>query len=95
MKAEQMPLLDAPSSAPAKPAAAVDLEFIRAKMVDVEAFPEPQPWRVCDAWGSKRWDHVGQAVAVIRLRHSPGYEIVLQFPDGKLESFGPHALCPP
>lgn len=44
--------------------------------------------------GGRRSGEEGLCVGVICLRHSAGYEVVLQFSDGKVESFSPHALLP-
>lgn len=48
----------------------------------------------CVGAGHKRQGQVGQLVASIGLRHASGYVCVLRFPDGALESFGPHTLHP-
>lgn len=44
--------------------------------------------------GGRRSGEVGLCAGVIGLRHSAGYEVLLQFSDGKVESFSPHALLP-
>lgn len=67
---------------------AIDL----ARFVDFNVITEPQPWRV--AGFGRRGRQIGMSVGVIALRHAAGYEVVLQFPDGKLDSFNPHDLFP-
>jgi hypothetical protein len=44
--------------------------------------------------GCRRSGHVGRFIGTIGLRHANGYEIVLQFPDGKMDTFAPHDLFP-
>ncbi len=68
-------------------------EWIRAKFVDVSMASPGQRWRVMKS--GKHRDKIGDIVATIGLRHAPGYEVVLKFEDGTIESFAPNALCPP
>jgi len=44
--------------------------------------------------GTKRAGQVGQHAGTIGLRHCGGYEVLLQFEDGKVESFSPMSLFP-
>jgi len=63
---------------------------VLARFVAVEAMPEPTRYVVghgCKLAGSR-----GTAVAVIRLKRSSGYEIVMKLDDGRLESFDPMRL---
>lgn len=61
--------------------------FIRA-----EAIEDGQRYRVGP--GDKREGVCGQAIAIIALKHSPGYEIVLHLDSGKQDSFAPMQLFP-
>lgn len=63
-----------------------------ARFVDFNPIPDPQRRRV--AGMGRRGQQVGTEVGIIALRHSAGYEVVLQFADGKLDSFNPHELFP-
>lgn len=42
----------------------------------------------------RRAGQIGRFIGTIGLRHVAGYEIVLQFPDGKMDTFNPHDLFP-
>jgi len=44
--------------------------------------------------GGRRAGHVGRFIGTIGLRHANGYEAVLQFPDGQMDTFNPHELFP-
>lgn len=50
--------------------------------------------RVLVAGVGRRGGQVGTALGNIALRHAGGYEVVVEFPDGKQESFAPMALFP-
>lgn len=51
-------------------------------------------WRPAGQPGSRRYGERGLAIASLGLKHSGGYEIILQFEDGKFESFNPQLLFP-
>lgn len=44
--------------------------------------------------GCRRAGQRGACIAIISLRNSPGYEVVLQLDDGRIESFAPMRLFP-
>lgn len=101
-KGAQLPLLDLDraediaawnrrSPAPQKTAAkAPKLAFHR--FVKCEAVASGQRYRV--GAGDQRAGLCGTAVAIICLKHSPGYEVVLHLDNGKQDSFAPMQLFP-
>jgi len=54
----------------------------------------PQRWTVSGTRQARRGQQTGESVAIIGLKGSSDYVVVLRFPDGKMESFGPHRLFP-
>lgn len=71
------------------PCTGIDL----ARFVDFTPSVHDTSWRVSGI-GGRRSGEVGQEVGVIGLRHAPGYEVLLRFEDGDVDSFAPHALFP-
>lgn len=63
------------------------LRLIRFEKVSDGAF-----WKVGGA--GRRSGHIGQCIAIIALRHSNGYEIVLKLQDEKIDTFTPFDLYP-
>lgn len=72
----------------------VDAEEIRRRFVQVIPAARPSWWRVMGQRGGRRSQEVGKAVCNVNLRHAPGFELVLLFPGGKMDSFRPDMLCP-
>lgn len=66
-------------------------EILR-RFVDVTIDPNAETWKVMKT--CSRMGEIGRAVAVIGLKHSSGYEIVIRFADGKMESFTAMDLYP-
>lgn len=64
-----------------------------SKFVKFEASTGTQRFQVGGVDG-RRSGEVGLCLGVISLRHAGGYEVLLEFPDGKVESFAPMALFP-
>lgn len=67
--------------------------------IDVRKFvdfhPNQQPSLVTiPGLQGRRWGEIGKTVGTICLRHSNGYEVLVEFQDGKIESFSPHGLIP-
>jgi len=82
-----------PPPAPSpKPAPKFDADEIRRRFVDVTQSTQPTKWRV--AGFGRRGGQVGIDVAVVGFKHGNGYEVILCFDDGKLDSFAPMALFP-
>lgn len=47
----------------------------------------------CRVAGSgRRGGQLGVQIAIIGLKHAHSHEVVLRFPDGKIDSFTPHNL---
>lgn len=44
--------------------------------------------------GGKRSQGRGVVVGIISLKHAGGYEVLVQFGDGKIEAFAPMSLFP-
>ena len=65
---------------------------ILSRFVDVTLVTNGMEYRVGS--GSQHVGASGKQVAVIALKRSGGYEIVLQLENGKLESFTPTQLFP-
>lgn len=63
-----------------------------SRFVRCEAVADGQRYRV--APGDSRQGQCGTVVAIIALRHSPGYEVVLHLDSGKQDSFSPMQLFP-
>lgn len=57
--------------------------------------PNPSPVMVGGMPGAgRRGGEVGTAIGVIGLKHVNGYEVLVEFSDGKIESFNPMELFP-
>lgn len=63
-----------------------------SRFVEVEEVQNGPRYRV--GAGTKNAGQEGRVIAVIRLRHNPGYEVVLHLDNGKQESFSPMQLFP-
>lgn len=50
-------------------------------------------WQV-GGFGGRRSGEVGRCVGIIALKHAGGYEVALEFEDGKVETFVPLSLFP-
>lgn len=90
----QMLLLDVQLNRVAPAPGDLDPDELRRRFVAVEMFPQESYWTPSGESRARRAGQVGKAVCSIHFRHSAGYEIVLQFPDGKLDSFNPQMLFP-
>lgn len=66
--------------------------------LDLSRFVEFQPNELggyCKPAGvGRRAYEVGRVLGSLSIRHARGYAIVLQFPDGKIETFDPMGLFP-
>lgn len=71
------------------PVTTVDL----GRFVKFEPASSDQHYRV-GGEGGRRSGEIGLCAGTIGLRHSSGYEVLLQFADGSLDSFRPHDLFP-
>lgn len=56
-------------------------------------YPDRPAFRVGGV-GGRRSGQEGIALGNIALKHAGGYEVVMQFPDGKIDSFHPMNLFP-
>lgn len=63
-----------------------------ASLVHYEVFNNGARWIVGGM--GRRGGQIGVAIGSLALKHAGGYEIVLRFPDGKIDSFSPMALFP-
>lgn len=63
-----------------------------SRFVKCNAYPEPRSVKVGGC--GRRAGQAGMAIASIALKHAGGYEVVVEFPDGKLDSFAPLDLFP-
>lgn len=54
----------------------------------------PDQPRVMVAGVGKRGGQVGLALGNVSLKHDGGYEVVVLFDDGRIESFAPMSLFP-
>jgi len=54
--------------------------------------PASGRWRVGGV--GRRANEIGEEVAIVGLKHASSHEVVLRFPDGKLDSFSPIDLFP-
>lgn len=63
------------------------------KLIRYEEVANGQRWLVGGV-GGRRSGEVGECIGILALRHAEGYEVVLKFPDGKIDSFAPLALFP-
>jgi len=63
------------------------------RLVTFEPAHTPGYWSV-GGEGGRRSGEVGECLGVISLRHASGYEVVLQFPDGAIDTFAPMNLFP-
>lgn len=63
-----------------------------AGVVRYEETPDGSHWRVGP--GDQRQGQVGRAIGILALRHVSGYEVVLQFDGGKVDTFSPMQLMP-
>lgn len=68
------------------------MQLDASRFVRCEPIIDGQRYRVGS--GDKRAGQCGIAVAIIALKHSPGYEIVLHLDSGKQDSFAPMQLLP-
>lgn len=64
-----------------------------SRFVQWNEYPEPRNVRV-GGCGGRRSGQIGMALGNVALKHAGGYEIVVLFPDGKVESFAPLDLFP-
>ena len=64
-----------------------------AKFVKFEPSTSPMRYTVSGA-GGRRSGQTGLCLGVISLKHASGYEVLLEFPDGKVDSFAPLDLFP-
>lgn len=62
------------------------------RMVRYEEVPDGTWYRVGS--GDSRAGGIGQVIGILALKHSPGYEVVLQLTDGKVDTFSPLQLFP-
>ena len=60
----------------------------------VEWNPTPYGTRYRVGSGDKRAGQTGTMLGTIGLKHAPGYAVVLQMDNGKVESFMPMSLFP-
>jgi hypothetical protein len=63
------------------------------RLVRYEVLPDGAEWRVGGV-GGRRAGEVGKAIGILALRHGSGYEVVLQFADGAMDTFQPHTVFP-
>jgi hypothetical protein len=63
-----------------------------ARLVHFEETPDGQRWVV--GAGNSRAGMRGRSIGVISLKHSPGYEIVMQLDNGRIDTFAPYQLFP-
>lgn len=63
-----------------------------ARLVEFKETPDAPRWRV--GAGNNRQGQHGQQIGVVSLKHTPGYEIVLQLDNGKIDTFSPMQLFP-
>ncbi|WP_415907033.1 hypothetical protein [Oleiharenicola sp. Vm1] len=77
------------STQPNKDAAKLRAEILR-RFVFVT--PASGRWRVGGV--GRRANEIGEEVAIVGLKHASSHEVVLRFPDGKLDSFSPIDLFP-
>ena len=64
-----------------------------ARLVHYEVFNTGQRWQVA-GFGGRRSGQIGVAIGTLALKHAGGYEVVLRFPDGKIDTFAPMSLFP-
>lgn len=76
----------------AKETSDLDNAAILKRFVQIVPYTQPTYWRVVRS--GKYSGLVGRAVCNINLRHDPGFEVVLAFEDGSMESFASQALAP-
>lgn len=62
------------------------------RFVQWAEYPDQPAVRV--AGTGKRGGQVGRALGNVSLKHDGGYEVVVLFDDGKMESFTPMSLFP-
>lgn len=70
-------------------APAIDL----SRFVEWQEYPEPRDV-VIAGQGGRRAGQQGRAIGCIGLKRSPGYDVLVEFPDGKIESFSPMSIFP-
>lgn len=66
------------------------MQFDPRRFVNAELIENGARYRV--GAGDSRSGQSGTAIGVISLRHSAGYEIVLQLDNGRVDSFSPMQL---
>lgn len=69
-------------------------EKILRRFAKVTPAMDAQYWQVSGEGRGRRSQQTGKAIAIVGLVHAGEYEVVLQFPDGKLDSFSPFSLFP-
>jgi hypothetical protein len=87
-----LPGFEAPAAQPSPAIAGGDAIDLR-KLVKFDAIQDGRHWRV-GGIGGRRSGEVGQAVGIVALKHTAGYEIVLRFADGTHDTFSPMSLFP-
>jgi len=68
------------------------MQLDASRFVRCEPIADGQRYRVGP--GDRRTGQSGVVVAIISLKHSPGYEVVLHLDSGKQDSFAPMQLFP-
>lgn len=63
-----------------------------ARLVRYEEVKDGPWYRVGS--GDSRAGSYGQTIGILALKHSQGYEVVLQLTDGKIDTFSPMQLFP-
>lgn len=70
-------------------APAIDL----TRFVAWNEYPD-RPFVVIAGGEGRRAGQRGRALGCVALKRSPGYDVVVEFADGKVESFSPMAIFP-
>lgn len=63
-----------------------------SRLVKYEPMPNGGVVRVLGV--GRRSSEIGQCIGIISLKHASGYEVVVRFDDGKIETFSPMGLAP-
>lgn len=66
--------------------------FDVSRLVRFEKTPNGARWLVGP--GDGRQGQRGKCIGIVSLKHAPGYEVVLQLDNGKVDSFAPMQLFP-